>query len=91
MVNIGTPAAFIIVFAGVVVLRRAQHDIPRPFRCPDVPFCTLLCVGSCSLLILSFQTLTHPRFLVWLIIGLAIYLTNGRKSCCRVDDASCNV
>ena len=91
LVNIGTLAAFIIVSAGVIVLRRSQPGIARPFRCPFVPLVPLLCIGSCSILILSLPTLTHLRFVIWLVIGLVIYLIYGRKSCRRVVDASCRV
>jgi APA family basic amino acid/polyamine antiporter len=78
LVNIGTLAAFIIVAAGVVVLRRTQPELKRPFRVPLVPVMPVLCIISCGYLILSLPTITHIRFVVWLLIGLVIYFSYGR-------------
>ena len=79
LVNIGTLAAFIIVSLGVIVLRRTRPDLIRPFRCPFVPVVPLLCIGCCGILIVMLPTVTHLRFVIWLIIGLAIYLLYGMK------------
>ncbi len=37
LTNIGTLAAFIMVCAGVMILRVKEPDRPRKFRCPDMP------------------------------------------------------
>jgi basic amino acid/polyamine antiporter, APA family len=79
LVNVGTLAAFIIVSAGVIMLRYTRPDIIRPFRCPFVPFVPLLCMFSCAYLIWVLPTLTHLRFVIWLIIGLAIYFLYSAK------------
>jgi len=79
LVNVGTLAAFIIVSAGVIVLRRTRPEIPRPFRCPFVPLVPLLCMASCAYLIWVLPTVTHLRFVIWLVIGLAVYLFYGMK------------
>ena len=42
LVSIGTLMAFVIVSIGIVVLRRTQPDLPRPFRMPWVPALPLL-------------------------------------------------
>jgi len=78
LVNIGTLAAFIIVAAAVIVLRRIEPGRERSFRCPLVPWVPLFCIVSCFALIVALPTLTHLRFLVWLAIGLGIYLLYGR-------------
>ncbi|MDI6875594.1 MAG: amino acid permease [Methanomicrobiales archaeon] len=77
LVNIGTLAAFIIVAAGVIVLRRTQPDAPRPFRTPLVPFIPLLCIASCLALVLALPTVTHLRFVLWLALGLVLYRFYG--------------
>jgi APA family basic amino acid/polyamine antiporter len=79
LVNIGTLAAFIIVSLGVIMLRRTRPELDRPFRCPFVPAVPLLCIVSCSILIFMLPTVTHLRFVIWLAIGLAIYLLYGMK------------
>ncbi len=79
LVNIGTLAAFIIVSIGVIVLRRTDPDLPRPFRVPLVPLVPALAILSCGYLILSLPTITHLRFVIWLVIGLAIYFLYTRR------------
>jgi APA family basic amino acid/polyamine antiporter len=77
--NIGTLFAFIIVSAGVIVLRRKQPERPRGFRVPWVPFLPGLSIACCLLLMMSLPLETWVRFVVWLIIGLAIYFTFSRR------------
>lgn len=79
LTNIGTLFAFIVVSAGVIVLRRAQPDRPRAFRVPLVPFLPMLSIAMCLLLMLSLPLETWLRFVVWLAAGLAIYFVYGRK------------
>lgn len=71
--NIGTLFAFIIVSAGVIVLRRKQPDQPRAFRVPCVPVFPAISIVCCLVLMLGLPLLTWLRFLSWLVIGLAIY------------------
>ncbi len=79
LANIGTLFAFIVVSAGVIVLRRKQPDRPRGFRVPWSPFLPLVSIGFCLLLMLALPLETWVRFLVWLLIGFAIYFPFGRK------------
>jgi APA family basic amino acid/polyamine antiporter len=79
LVNIGTLAAFIIVSAGVIILRYRRPDLERPFKCPLVPFVPLLCMIACAVLILALPTLTHIRFVIWLFLGLLVYLVYSSK------------
>ncbi|MGH3775562.1 MAG: amino acid permease [Pseudonocardiaceae bacterium] len=81
MVNIGTLFAFVLVSAGVLVLRRTRPDLPRGFRTPLVPLVPLLAILSCLWLMLNLSVSTWIRFLVWLAIGLVVYFAYGaRKS-----------
>jgi len=77
LVNIGTLAAFVMVSASVIILRRKRPDLERPFRCPLVPLVPLLAIAFCLYLIVALPTVTHLRFVIWLVIGLAIYFTYG--------------
>jgi APA family basic amino acid/polyamine antiporter len=77
--NIGTLFAFIVVSAGVIVLRRTQPERPRGFRVPGAPALPLLSIVSCLVLMLSLPLETWVRFVVWLIVGLGIYYFFGRK------------
>src|SRR5579864_4972754 len=77
--NIGTLFAFILVSAGVIVLRRRQPERPRGFRVPWVPVLPGISIVCCLVLMLSLPLETWIRFVVWLIIGLVIYFSYSRK------------
>src|SRR5262249_27412036 len=77
--NIGTLFAFIVVSAGVIVLRRKQPDRPRGFRAPVVPLVPILSLACCLLLMMGLPLITWLRFFAWLAIGLVIYYTFSRK------------
>ncbi len=79
LANIGTLFAFIIVSAGVIVLRRAQPDRPRSFRVPGSPWLPMISIGFCLILMASLPLETWVRFVVWLFVGFAIYFPYGRK------------
>ncbi len=79
LANIGTLFAFIVVSAGVIVLRRKQPERKRGFRVPLVPLLPGLAIVSCLILMMSLPLQTWVRFFAWLAIGLAIYFLYGRK------------
>jgi APA family basic amino acid/polyamine antiporter len=79
LANIGTLFAFIVVSAGVIVLRRTQPERPRGFRVPGAPWLPALSIVSCLVLMLALPLETWVRFFVWLALGLAIYFPFGRK------------
>jgi basic amino acid/polyamine antiporter, APA family len=80
LVNIGTLAAFIIVSASVLILRRTRPDIKRPFKTPFVPWIPLMGILSSLGLVIELPTVTQLRFLIWLVIGLIIYYFYSRKN-----------
>ncbi|HZN97592.1 MAG TPA: amino acid permease [Gemmatimonadales bacterium] len=77
LTNIGTLFAFVLVSAGVIVLRRIDPDRPRPFRAPLVPLTPIISIVACLYLMLQLPTLTWIRFGIWLGLGLLIYLFYG--------------
>jgi len=78
-VNIGTLLAFVLVSAGVWILRAKRPDLDRPFRTPFVPFVPIMGILCCFGLMLTLPADTWIRLTVWLIIGLVIYFGYGRK------------
>src|SRR6185312_8879835 len=79
LVNIGTLFAFILVAVGVMVLRRTRPDLKRSFRCPGVPVVPILAMLTSFYLMLNLPAATWIRFVVWMIIGIAIYFLYGAR------------
>ncbi len=77
--NIGTLFAFLLVSAAVLVLRRKQPHRARAFRVPLVPLVPVLGIGFCLLLMLSLPLLNWIGFILWLVVGLVIYFSFGKK------------
>jgi len=78
MVSIGTLFAFVLVCGAVMYLRRSDSDAMRPFRVPGVPVVPILGILFCLLLMVGLPLVTWLRLVVWLVIGMVIYLTYGR-------------
>ena len=76
--NIGTLFAFVLVSIGVIVLRKTMPNAERKFRCPWVPFLPTLTILACLYLMAALPLTTWIRFIVWLLIGLAIDFLYGR-------------
>jgi APA family basic amino acid/polyamine antiporter len=79
LVNIGTLFAFILVNAGVIILRRTRPDMQRPFRVPFSPIFPLIGLGLCAYLMHDLSTETWYRFVIWLVMGLVVYFAYGRR------------
>ena len=90
--NIGTLFAFVLVSLGVIFLRRTQPDRPRGFRVPLVPLFPIISVVLCGGLMTGLTLITWIRFVVWLGLGLLIYVFYSRNHSefCPPDRAKSN-
>jgi APA family basic amino acid/polyamine antiporter len=79
MTNIGTLFAFVLVCAGVLVLRKVRPNQARPFRVPFMPFTPLLGIAACLGLMVFLPTITWMRFVIWTIIGVVVYFAYGQR------------
>ena len=79
MTSVGTLLAFVLVSAGVWVMRKKHPHVNRPFKTPMVPLVPILAIVFSRVLIVSLSGWTLLRLVVWLVIGLVIYFTYGRK------------
>jgi len=81
--------AFVLVAAGILVLRRKEPNRPRPFRTPWVPFVPLAAIVSCAWLMVELPWTTWRRFFYWLAAGLVLYALYGfRRSRLREGSTS---
>lgn len=75
--NIGTLFAFVLVAAGIIVLRRTEPDRPRSFRTPFFPWVPIAAIVTCVWLMIELPLVTWKRFIYWLALGLVIYFVYG--------------
>jgi APA family basic amino acid/polyamine antiporter len=79
LVNIGTLLAFVLVCAGVWILRHKRPELDRPFKTPLMPFVPIMGIVCCLGLMATLPADTWLRLLVWLGIGFVIYFGYGKK------------
>ncbi|TQL50411.1 APC family permease [Ornithinicoccus hortensis] len=77
-VSIGTLTAFSVVAISVIVLRRREPDLERPFKVPGYPVVPILTVVVCVYMLTNLSLITWSVFLIWLVLVLAFYLLWGR-------------
>ena len=78
LVSIGTLLAFVIVCAGVLMLRRTNPELPRPFKTPFVPVVPILGILISMAMMLGLPGDTWLRLGIWLVLGLVLYFGYGR-------------
>jgi basic amino acid/polyamine antiporter, APA family len=79
MVSIGTLFAFVVVSAGVLILRRTRPDLERPFKAPFSPFVPAASAVVSLALMLSLPGETWTRLFVWMAVGAVIYFAYGYR------------
>ena len=79
LVSIGTLFAFVIVCISIVVLRRTQPNVSRPFRTPWVPLVPILGALVCLAQMAALPLDTWLRLIIWLVLGLLLYAFYGRR------------
>jgi APA family basic amino acid/polyamine antiporter len=78
MTSIGTLFAFVLVCAGVWILRIRDPKAPRQFKTPLMPIVPILGIAANTLMIFGLGWPNWSRLGVWLIIGLVIYFAYSR-------------
>ena len=78
LVSIGTLLAFILVCVGILILRYKSPELERPFKTPFFPYVPILGIVCCTGVMLFLNPLTFLIALIWLLIGVGIYLVYGR-------------
>lgn len=79
MVSIGTLFAFSLVCIGVLILRKTDPDLARPFRTPLVPLVPILGIIVCVLMMASLPIVSWERLAIWMGLGVIIYFSYSKK------------
>ena len=79
----GTFTSFVIVCAGILILRHTEPDRERPFRVPFCPWFPIIGIVFCSgLMFVALKEVKTSAVLfpLWLVIGVVIYFLYGYQS-----------
>jgi APA family basic amino acid/polyamine antiporter len=79
LTSFGTLFAFILVSAGIWLLRRSDPNTPRPFRTPWVPLVPILGILVCGAMISQLDPQTLKVAMIWMALGLVFYFLYSRK------------
>jgi APA family basic amino acid/polyamine antiporter len=79
LTSFGTLFAFVLVSAGVWILRRKEPNIERPFKAPLVPIVPILGVIICGGMIVALDAQTLKVAFIWMLVGLVVYFLYSRK------------
>lgn len=79
MTSIGTLLAFTLVCAAVLIVRKTMPDVHRAFKTPWVPFVPIMGILTCLCMMCFLPADTWIRLVLWMLIGLDIYVSYGRK------------
>ena len=80
LVNIGTLFAFVVVAAGVLVIRYTHPNLPRAFRTPLMPVLPVVSILASFYLMLNLPAATWVRFLIWMAIGFIVYFGYSQRN-----------
>lgn len=78
MTSIGTLFAFMLVCAGIIIMRKTDPDAPRSFKTPLVPYVPILGILVCGAMIFGLGAPNWMRLMAWLAIGFIIYFGYSR-------------
>jgi APA family basic amino acid/polyamine antiporter len=79
MTSIGTLFAFMLVCAGVWIMRVRSPELERGFRVPAAPVVAILGIITCGAMIFGLGWTNWLRLIVWLLIGFVFYFGYGKS------------
>lgn len=79
LANIGALLTFAMVSLSVLILRRTHKNLKRGFRVPFVPVLPILSIVCCLFLMINLPGKTWLYFLIWIIVGAAVYFLYSYK------------
>lgn len=79
LTSFGTLFAFVLVSAGIWIMRRAEPNLARPFKTPFVPLVPILGILVCAGMIVALDVTTLKAAGLWMLIGFVMYFSYGKK------------
>lgn len=86
LTSFGTLFAFVLVCLGIIIMRKKEPNMERPFRTPLVPLVPILGMVVCGAMIISLPLPTLASAMLWLLIGLLIYFGYSAKNARHMRD-----
>jgi APA family basic amino acid/polyamine antiporter len=80
LTSFGTLFAFVLVSAGVWIMRAKNPEFKRPFKTPLVPFVPIMGIIICLGMIVALDVETLKVAGYWMVLGLLIYFTYSRRN-----------
>lgn len=80
LTSIGTLFAFVLVCIAIIIMRKREPGLPRPFKTPMVPLVPILGVIVNLALMAGLGIITWAAFLIWMALGLLVYFSYGRRT-----------
>jgi APA family basic amino acid/polyamine antiporter len=79
LTSFGTLFAFVLVSAGVWIMRVKSPEIERPFKTPLVPLIPILGILVCAGMIIALDAQTLKVAIIWMLFGLLVYFGYGKR------------
>jgi APA family basic amino acid/polyamine antiporter len=79
LTSFGTLLAFVLVSAGIWILRVKSPELDRPFKTPLVPLVPILGIIVCGGMIVALDYTTLKVAALWMILGIIIYYAYSKN------------
>lgn len=80
LTSFGTLLAFVLVSAGVLIMRRTNPEQARPFRTPLVPLVPILGIVICAGMIIAIDPFTLKAAFAWMLLGFVVYFGYSQRN-----------
>ncbi len=80
LTSFGTLFAFVLVCIGILLMRKTNPELARPFKTPLVPLVPVLGILVCTAMIVALDAFTLKAAMVWMLVGLVVYFAYSRRN-----------
>ena len=80
LTSFGTLFAFVLVCIGILLMRKTNPELARPFKTPLVPLVPVLGILVCTAMIIALDAFTLKAAAVWMLLGFVVYFTYSRRN-----------